>query len=145
VTVKCRTAIKALFLCFYLCLCLMLDSLPCLFSSIFFLTNSCFCYWKQQQNKGKGETNQIPHYKKSYVYKHNGMLTVWQYNKVTQKQKQIYNEMECYLRIHQENRWPNFTCTGEMKVVIVIWNNNLFLFIIKIHWNKMKTNTNLSE
>ena len=59
---------------------------------------------KIKQNKGKGETNQIPHYKKSAVYKHNGMLTVWQYNKVTQQQKQIYNEMECYLRIHQENR-----------------------------------------
>jgi hypothetical protein len=38
VTVKCRTAIKALFLYFNLCLSVMLDSLSCSFTSIFFRT-----------------------------------------------------------------------------------------------------------
>jgi hypothetical protein len=40
-TVKCRTAIKFLFLYFKLCLSVMLDSLSCSFTSISFLTISC--------------------------------------------------------------------------------------------------------
>jgi succinate dehydrogenase hydrophobic anchor subunit len=42
VTVKCRTAIKVMFLYFNLCLSVTLNSLSCSFTSISFLTTSCF-------------------------------------------------------------------------------------------------------
>jgi len=49
VAVRCRTAIKALFLYFNLCLSVMFDSLSCSFTSISFLTNLlkhvCMCTW----------------------------------------------------------------------------------------------------
>jgi hypothetical protein len=48
-TIKAKTgiaAMKAFFLYFNLCLSIMLDSLPCLFTSIFFLTNYMLVYMK---------------------------------------------------------------------------------------------------
>jgi hypothetical protein len=51
VTVICRTAIKALFVYFNLCLCVMLDNLSCSFKSISFLTNFTVVNYKTEEDK----------------------------------------------------------------------------------------------